>query len=751
VTDKSDHAEALEAYDVCLEAATDNHESYLKEVRFWLLSEQWPEAIRNLRNTPGQQRPMFTLNMGPSFCKQVMNDIRQNRPAIKVRPADSAADIETAMVMSGLIRNIQYASRADIAHDTAAECSVTGGFGYWRVLLDYCTDDSFDQDIRIARISNPLSVLGDPYSRDAGSIDWNVAFVSELYSKDEFEEKWPGAKPVSFSSKDADAKVRTNWTQGEDILTAEWWRRDEVPKKILRLSNGQTMETETYLAPGDDGPSLKDILDNQGVTVLQERVIQGYRVRQCIMNGEEVLNETTVWPGRYIPIVEIVGDEINVQGKRYLRSLIHNAKDAQEQLNYWETTATELVALSPRVPYIGPVGAFKTDPRWASANSANHPYLEYDVTGGDKPERQPLDSGPAIGAMQQSQRAHENMKAIIGMYNASLGQRSNETSGKAIDARKREGDVGSFNFPDNVNRGIQHEGLILMDLIPKVYTANRIVRVLGEDGQAQNVTLGKGQPQKEPPKPNAPEPRIGSLTGIFDLSAGKYDLTVEAGPSYTTQRAETAAVVGELIRANPAMMQIGGDILVSNLDLKDGPELSRRLKKMLPPNLQDQGGEEIPPHIEQMIAMGKEQIALLTEENNKLKQDEAGKVAAAGKIEVEKRKLDIEEKKIPAIQQEQEINLLTARKELLVAQEKLEKTRAEIQAIADQVNGEIAKGQNEQINNYGPAVLEALNAVHQTVTRPRRKIMKVQKVNGEYIGESIDAPDEMPAPEGVVQ
>lgn len=649
-TDSDLHAEALEAYADAIEEADENRAGYCEDFRFARLGEQWPEEIRKQRMTPGSERPMLTMNQMPAFSRQVINDIRQNRPQTKIRPVDSDADIETALVMQGLIRNIEDASNAAVAYDTAAESAVYGGFGFWRIDVDYACDDSFDQDIRIKRVSNPLSVIPDPYSTEADSSDWNVAFVVDLLSEKQFEATYPDADPVSFDS--LDDKVRRHWTDGDDILVAEYWKREKVDKLILRLSDKSVIDAKMF-------EEDSDIYAAAGITVVGQRTIQAHKVTQCLLNGQQVLTKREVmqggkrvtkdryeWPGKYIPIIPVYGDEINFEGKRILRSMIHDAKDAQRQLNYWETTATELVALAPRVPWVGEERAFSVDDRWETANTQNHPYLKV-KDGSQIPQRQPIDPGPAVGAITQARQSRDNIKAILGMYDASLGNRKGDQSGIAIRSLQKEGDVSQFHFSDNLMRAIRHSGLVIMDLIPHVYTKDRIVRVLGEDGAAQNVRIGERMrpEQQQAPQPGQePEPpRIGALQGVFDLSLGKYDLVVEAGPSYTTQRQETAAQIGQLLQSFPQAAPVIGDLLVKNFDWKDADEISRRLKKLLPPALQDGAPSPELEQAQQQIAMLTQQLQQVMGELAKERMDTQQQQAKAA---VDMRKLDVEEQKV---------------------------------------------------------------------------------------------------------
>jgi hypothetical protein len=608
MADKDILADAREEFDRVVEAETDNRNDYVDDIRFARLEEQWPDKIAKDRQKDG--RPCLTISKMAAFIRQVVNDARQNKPAIKVHPADSQADVETAEVYNGLIRNIEYSSSADVAYDTAAENSISGGFGYWRVGLDYTHDDTFDLDITINRVADPLLVYGDPASTAADSSDWNTAFVIERLTKKQFERQYKGAEKVNWE--DDYGELGEPWYADNMVMLAEWWKREEVDRELLLMSDGQVLDAKRYKV-------CKDYLDMMGVTVAQTRQAKSWKVTQRIMTGAEVLEENE-WLGKYIPIVPVYGDEVWVEGKRHLRSLIRSAKDAQRMFNYWRTTSTELVALAPRAPFIGPKGAFKTDAaKWQTANTQNHSYIEYDTMPGMSapPQRQPFAGVPA-GALQEALNASDDMKSIMGIYDASLGARSNETSGRAIMARQREGDVSTFHFLDNLQRAIRHTGRIIIDLIPHVYSKERIVRVLGEDGTPSQVQLGKPVPvtdkQGQPvidPQTNAPKTRV------YDLTAGKYDLTVSTGPSFTTRREEAAAQMTEMIRALPASAIVIGPHLAKNLDWPGADEIAEDLKKLSPAN-QEQG---IPPEVQQGLQKMQQRLQQLEQENAALKGD----------------------------------------------------------------------------------------------------------------------------------
>lgn len=618
--------EAREAFETVSEAEQENRAAALDDLRFARLGEQWPSDVVKQRKR--ESRPYLTINKMPAFIRQVVNDSRQNKPSIKVHPVDSGSDKQTAKILSELIRNIEYSSNADVAYDTATECAVGMGFGYFRIGLDFAFEDSFDLDIGINRVSNPFSVYGDPASTAADSSDWNSAFVVEMMSKADFAKKYKGADPVDW---EADGyKVDGKWCTEDSVMLAERWIREEYEKPIYLLSDG-TIQTDKQMA------ELQGVLAAQGITVQEQRVTKCYKVRQVILTGAEVVSEEE-WPGRHIPIIPVYGDEVDVEGKRHFRSLIRDAKDAQRMFNYWRTTSTELVALAPKTPFIGPVGAFKTDAhKWATANTVSHPFIEYDKTVA--PQRQPFVGVPA-GALQEALNASDDMKAIMGIYDASLGARSNETSGRAIRARQMEGDVSTFHFQDNMARAIRHAGRVIIDLIPAVYNKPRIVRIMGEDGTPDSVQLQKPVPVTDDKGNPMMGPDNVPMSRIYDLSKGKYDVTVSTGPSFTTKREEAAVQMTEMVRAFPGAAPVIGDLIAKNLDWPGADEIAERLKS-INPALQGQNG--ILPELQKQIQEGMQRLQQLEMENQNLKAANDIKVM---ELQVKARELDIKEQEL---------------------------------------------------------------------------------------------------------
>lgn len=652
--DKDILSEAKDAFDECANSrqATENREAWLDDFRFARLNQQWPAEVEQDRIRDG--RPALTFNRLPTIIRQVVNDARQNRPAIKTSPADDQADLDTAKVFNGLIRHIEHNSDADVAYDHALDCAVSGGFGYFRINLEYATDDGFDKDIVIRRIADPMSVFEDPYAMSADSSEWNTAFVVESIPLKRFEKQYRGAQAVDFDAAAYEGLKGTSWRDGDTVLRAEYWRRDEVTKRILAIAAasdiaipgmdpfkvGQAVMEDVY-------KEHKALFDAMGAQVIGEgREVKSHKVTQYILTGAEVL-DTIEWAGRYIPIIPVYGEEVIVEGQRHFRSLIRDARGAQEMYNVSRNAQIEREAMSPKTPWIGPKGAFTTDAyKWATANTDNHAYIEFDTKDEDgnqlptAPQRQ-FPEPPNAAAIQLAMQAADDIKTITGIYDASLGARGNETSGRAIIARQRQGDVSTFHFIDNLARSIRHAGRILIDLIPTIYTQDRIVRVMGPDGASEVIPLGQPVPVMGPDgQPVVDQETKQPRTRVYDLSVGKYDLTVDVGPSFNTKREEAANQMIEMIRAYPAIAPLIGDLLAKNLDWPGADEIAERLKAMLPPQLQ---GKD--PRIEQMAQQLTQLGQALQQSQAQIKGMEQDRSIEVAKVQIERGKLELERKK----------------------------------------------------------------------------------------------------------
>lgn len=528
--------------------------------------EQWPYEVEQQRRK--ERRPCLTINRLPQFIAQVVGDARQNKPAIKVHPVDDNADVDTAEVLEGLIRHIEANSQAASAYLGAFEHAVTGGKGAWRISTKRDHKDPFVQDAWIERIRSPFAVYYDPDASRYDKSDMKFCFVVEWVTKETFEERYPDCAPDDWES-DLRRNNTQGWAEGEKVRLAEYWRKKPVKKHIALMQDGRRVEWD-QLDPSEYD-SVADVAETES-----------FEIERYLMSGHKVIDGPSIFPGEYIPIVPVFGPEEFIGDRTRYRSLIRYAKDAQRQYNYWQTTITEKVALAPKAPFIGTLEKFKGLERfWDNANIENRAYLPYnpDPKEPGPPQRQ---SPAAVNAaeLQQAAQAIDDLKATTGIHDASLGAQGNETSGRAILARQREGDVSTYAWIDNLARSIEHTGKILVGLIPHIYDTQRIVRVLGEDNTTEMVPINS---------PGLNQEGVPSL--LNDLTRGKYDVTVSVGPSYTTKRIEAAESLMQFVQAMPQAAQVAGDLIAKNMDWPGADELGERLKKLLPPGMD----EEAPP------------------------------------------------------------------------------------------------------------------------------------------------------------
>jgi hypothetical protein len=513
--------EAKERFALASKAEFDIRKDFVDDVRF-RSGEQWPDKVREDRSQDG--RPCLVINRLPTLIHQVTNDQRQNRPAIKVHPIDSAATTETAKIIQGIIRHIEYNSNADVAYDTALELAVTGGFGYFRVLTGFVSAESFDQEIYIKRIRDPLSVYLDPFAQEPDGSDASWGFIVDELSKSEFKSKYPNAKAAmsDFDWKSDDA-CDPLWFTGEGLKVAEYFYREFQPDTLHLLSTGipvRSGDLEDHLAKAAES--------GLQVSVVDSRETQIPVVKWCKIAGNEIL-ESTEWPGSYIPIIPVYGAEIMVNGRRILEGLVRNAKDPQRMLNYWKSAETEAIALAPRAPFIGAEGQFEGhEAEWATANRRNHAYLEYKPTtiaGQMAPPPQRNSVEPAVQAITMaSQGAKADLQDTTGIYPAGVGAQSNEISGVAIQKRATQVQTANFHFVDNLTRSLKHAGRILVDLIPEIYDTARAARIIGDDGEQKVVTV------------NAKTKDENGKEVLYSLDSGRYDVTVDVGPSFASKR-----------------------------------------------------------------------------------------------------------------------------------------------------------------------------------------------------------------------
>ena len=626
---------------MAMDAYADTREDELDDLRFAAGSSdnhwQWPADVLSTRGSVQGQtinaRPCLTINKLPQHIKQVTNDQRQNRPSGKVIPADDRADVEVAEIYDGIARHIEYISDADVAYDTACENQVTYGEGYIRILTEYCDENTFDQDIKIGRIRNSFSVYMDPTIQDPCGADAEWCFITQDLIKADYERQFPDAMPISsLRNAGIGDQNLSNWINENTVRIAEYFYVEHERATLYMYVDGSTSFEK-------NNPML-------GKPV-RERVVDRRKVKWVKTNGYEVLEESE-WPGKWIPVVRVIGNEFEVDGQVYMSGLVRNAKDAQRMYNYWASQEAEMLALAPKAPFIGYGGQFEGyEHQWKTANVTNWPYLEVNSEASDGqgnplplPQRaQPPMASP--GLLQAKMGASEDIKSTTGQYDPSLGAESNERTGRAIMARQKQTDTGTYHYVDNLARAVRYVTRQIVDLIPKIYDTERIARIIGIDGDVSTARIDPTQPM--PVREIRDEAGV-LLEKIYNPGIGKYDVRVTTGPSYMTQRQEALESLGTLLQGNPELWAVAGYLFVKHMDGPGAQELSQRLAKTIDPKLIEDS--EKSPAL-QAAEMQMQAMAQEMEQLHKMLQSVQQSMEAQ---ELEIKKYDAETKRISAVQ-----------------------------------------------------------------------------------------------------
>ena len=546
-------------------------------------------------------RPCLTINKLPQHVLQVTNDQRQNRPSGKVIPADDKADVEVAEIFNGIVRHIEYISDADVAYDTACDNQVTFGEGYFRILTEYCDENSFDQDLRIGRIRDSFSVYMDPTIQDPCGSDAEWCFINQELTKEEYERQFPNAATLSSLQYGVGDGQLNAWVNQDTVRIAEYFHIEHKTKTLNQYHGGITAMKGSVEAKQ---------AEMMGLVAIKSREVDVKTVKWCKTNGFEVL-ESRDWAGKCIPVIRVIGNEFEIDGRMYVSGLVRNAKDAQRMYNYWVSQEAEMLALAPKAPFIGYGGQFEGyEQQWKTANINNWPYLEVnpDVTDGQGnvlplPARAqpPMASS---GLLQAKAGASDDIKSSTGQYDSSLGATSNERSGRAILAREKQSDTGTYHYVDNLARAIRYATRQLVDMIPKIYDTQRIARIIGVDGETDQAMIDPTQPM---PVKKIQDERGIVIKKIYNPGVGKYDVAVTTGPSYMTKRQESLDAMSQLLQGNPQLWAVAGDLFIKNMDWPGAQEMSQRFAKTIDPKLlSNEDDPALQAAHQQMQAMGKE-------------------------------------------------------------------------------------------------------------------------------------------------
>jgi len=575
----------------------DIYEQGLDDKRFVTIKgAQWHDDAYKKRTTEG--KPTLEINLVRAYVQQQINTMRQNRPQAKVVPVDSGADPETAKLLEGLIKDVEEASNFEDALDVAAANQVHAAVGFYRIITDYINERSFNQEPRFKSIPNPQAVLIDPLSKELDGSDMSRALVCEWVDKDQVEKEY-GKDAVS----DFEMDKSSDWnnTTNKTVCVAEYFYKEEVADTLCRLVDG-SIEFKSVLLDQFTEDELGELVDI-------ERPSSRTEIKWAKVTGCKIL-EKGVFPGQYIPIFPVYGEVTWVENERHVFSLVHFAKDAQRLFNYWKSTEAhilqknqdDILAVDHRA-----IDGFEDE--WQ--NPGKYGYSRYHAVEEDGkllPLPQRLGAAtPPVGILNASESAKGLIPDILNMHAPQMGQDVNQQSGRAIGLLQRQSDTAQYHFQDNLNKTIRHSARVLIGLFPILYDTEMVRRIVGADGDSELVRLNASTNLDQDEQSKA-------INGILnDMSVGRFDVRMDTGPSFNTQREQSFALMMQLVQSNPALFNLVADLIVINSPLLNAKEIAERVKMLVPP--QAIGKEKIDP------AQAKAQIAQLDQLVQKMTAD----------------------------------------------------------------------------------------------------------------------------------
>ena len=575
--------EAKQFLKFCNDADTMNRQEALEDIKF-VNGDQWPVELQNSRNL--ESRPVLTINKLDGYCRQVTNQQRQQRPRIKVHATNTQADAKVAQVLTGITRHIEVNSNADHAYDNAFDYAVRMGWGFWRVTTDYISEDSFDQEIFINAIDNPFTVYYDPNSVAPDGSDAERVLVTTMLSKEVFHQMYPDADDGASWQPRGTGDSQSEWITKEDIRLAEYFYTVREKAKLVLLSDG----THVF---EDELPS-DEIMRLAGIQVISKRDSYRKKIKYCKLTAIEVIEEKE-WPGKFIPIIPVYGRHVVIGNKRKKFGMVRNGKDVQRMYNFWQTSVTESVALAPKAKWLMAEGQDEGHENdWTQANVKSMPLLRYkqtDIDGRPAPAPQRLQpEPPPAGIMAAMVGIDNDIKTIMGIFDpAQLGQ--GNISGKALNGQQQQVDLTNYDYYDNLTRSIAYTGKVILDLIPKIYDTQRVMRIIGDDGKPDMITINE-------------RTAVGEV--LNDVTVGRYDVVMETGPGYNSKRQEAVDAMMPLL-AKPEMFQAAGDLVFRNMDFPGADIIADRLAA-LNPLAQIDEKSDIPPQVQMQLKQAQAQV-----------------------------------------------------------------------------------------------------------------------------------------------
>jgi hypothetical protein len=599
-------SEARERFRACSEWESIYRNRFLEDLKFAEADSfngyQWPDSIRHTRDLA--DRPCLTLNIVRQHNLKIINDMKRSKESCKILGMGNGATQESANVLKAIIRHIEYTSKAQRnAYTVARNFQVKCGIGWWRIITDYESNDSFDQEIYIEGVPDPLSVFMDPDCQEADCSDGRYAFVFSFLPRDLVQALVPdypwevGAPkmPIGIAPGESFFIEKDHW------LVCEYFRKVPVEDKLISFvtpGTGERLSVKASMVP----PSVRQSLEADVRTMTRRIVDQ--QIEWKLIVGDEVVDET-IWPGKYIPLIRVLGEETVIEGMLDRKGHTRALQDAQRMFNYNASAQVEFGALQTKAPWVAPAASIEgLEGMWNTANTENHSVLVWKHVDDDNPEMQipppqrtdPPQLSPAF--QQGMDTAFQQMMMTSGQWQNQQGQMGNERTGAAIEQRLQQGEVSTYHFVDNYEDALVYTYQQIIDLVPQVYDTRRIKHILADDGIEMEVTIDPGLQQAYLQQQDADN---NIIARIFNPQLGKYEVAADVGPNLQSKRREAVEALTTILTEAPGLTAIVGDIMLRNMEFDDAAEAAMRLRRMVPPQALGQGPTQNEQQMQQTI------------------------------------------------------------------------------------------------------------------------------------------------------
>lgn len=601
--------EASRRFKRCAEWEANARSNFLADYRFAHGDSdngfQWPNRIRQNRDTDA--RPCLTMNIVRQHNLQIVNEAKQNKSSVAFRATGGQGTKDAADLYEALFRRTEYLSDAQAAYETACEYQVAGGWGWIRVVTEYCDNKTFNQDFRIKRVWDPLSVYLDMDTQEKNGSDARYGFVFDLVPDEQLEEAYPWVKELETLAPLGAATNEDSWNLKDHTRVCEYFRK--IPKKDKLVSfinplNNQRTQLARSKMPDE---VYKEILE---LPLTKSRDIIDWEIQWHLIVGQRRVDKT-IWPGKYIPLIRVLGEETVIDGVLDRKGHTRSMKDAQRMYNYNASAQVEFVALQGKTPWIAAAKAIEEyETMWNSANTVNHSVLIYNSISDDgetpieAPQRTPPpNASPAYDTGMET--AFNQMMMTSGQWQNQMGMGGNERTGAAIDRRQEQSYTSVFHFQNNYADALKFIGKQFLDIVPIIYDKPRLVRVQAENGEDFDLEI---DPNAKQAVQMVMDKNENVVRRILNPQMGDYGVQSDVGPAYGTRREETVRAMTLLLTQAPDLVPIIGDLLLAAMNFKEAGEAAQRLKRMVPPQALGKGPSQQEIQLTEKLAASQEAL-----------------------------------------------------------------------------------------------------------------------------------------------